>query len=131
MMQKQLRNCPFCNSAVPVTAKFCIKCGQKLPPALDNDLVKKCFNCDTVLRPGDRFCFKCGFPISTKQEQKFAVFLAPKAEPKTCNICFKKIEQNLTFCPSCLHAFHIPHLYSWVKKNGTCPLCKNELIIQE
>ncbi len=109
-------------------AKYCIKCGRKLP---EKQNLIKCVNCGTLVRDNEKFCYKCGFPINKDKEQHFAVFLAPDAEQKICQICFKPIKKDLTFCPNCLNPFHIPHLYSWVRKEGTCPVCKTRLIIQE
>ena len=119
--------CPYCNAKVLPGAKFCIHCGQKLPEVK----TKKCPNCGNIVRENEKYCYKCGFPLSSGEERHFAVFIAPEIEKKICQICYKPIERDLVFCPNCLNPFHVGHLYSWVKKEGSCPICKTKLIVQE
>lgn len=49
--------CPRCETANPLTARFCMNCGAALP--------RRCTNCSTELPPGARFCMHCGQPVIT------------------------------------------------------------------
>ena len=44
--------CPECQHDNPDNAKFCRKCGTKLPSC--------CPNCGNPVEPGDSFCMECG-----------------------------------------------------------------------
>lgn len=49
---------------------------------------------------------------------------------ESCNICFSSYccgEYKRTI-PSCKHVFHKKCVDKWLKTNGTCPLCRDNLI---
>lgn len=50
--------CAKCGAEVPMGAKFCPGCGEKIAVA------QHCTNCGTVLPPGARFCADCGTKLS-------------------------------------------------------------------
>lgn len=49
------RVCPNCQTPVLAGARFCMGCGQPLPPV--------CPNCGTEIPAGARFCMNCGQPL--------------------------------------------------------------------
>ena len=52
--KKVTNACPKCGQEVPVGAKFCPNCGEKM------DSKKFCPNCGKPLAPGAKFCGECG-----------------------------------------------------------------------
>lgn len=59
-----MKTCPHCKNQLKDTAKFCGKCGNKVPDAAEtpsaNDAGVTCPKCGNVLKAGAKFCGKCG-----------------------------------------------------------------------
>ena len=78
----QTIKCPACDAELPIKAKFCLLCGQKIETLAENEmicptcgmktpkgkfcmecgasLIKKCAKCGAELQIGAKFCFECG-----------------------------------------------------------------------
>jgi ABC-type multidrug transport system ATPase subunit/pSer/pThr/pTyr-binding forkhead associated (FHA) protein len=69
--------CPYCSAPNTPQAKFCAKCGQRLPtrpaPAAPQAPGGACPRCHVPLAPNTRFCANCGYNL--------AVAAAPPAPP--------------------------------------------------
>ncbi len=49
-------------------------------------------------------------------------------EKKKCTICLDNFEnKDRIINLSCLHMFHSACIRKWLKKNNTCPICKNQV----
>lgn len=46
-----------------------------------------------------------------------------------CSICLSEYEAGdiLRQLPPCEHVFHLPCIDSWLRRNKTCPVCRNSL----
>ncbi|XP_030540192.2 RING-H2 finger protein ATL22-like [Rhodamnia argentea] len=51
----------------------------------------------------------------------------PRPSDDICTICLSKYEQNETIrtIPDCEHYFHAYCIDRWLRKNASCPLCRN------
>ncbi|XP_022761236.1 putative RING-H2 finger protein ATL69 [Durio zibethinus] len=51
----------------------------------------------------------------------------PKPSADVCPICLLEYQANeiLRTIPSCMHYFHADCIDEWLKRNATCPLCRN------
>ena len=86
-----------------------------------------------------RFCKRCDndnnndnnqslLPDTSKIKQKKFQF-TEEMNDKECSICleeFKKDEELIKI--ECQHYFHGTCINNWFKTNGTCPLCRLELV---
>lgn len=47
-----------------------------------------------------------------------------------CSICLNEFrdDENPRLLPSCIHAFHLPCIDTWLKSNVKCPLCRMNVI---
>lgn len=115
--------CINCDAEVPNRAKFCNQCGQREFSNGD-----KCKFCSSLLpdKSSIKFCPNCGKRISTKQT-KVRLIVAPEGTKHKCGICLLEINQDLTFCPSCIHSFHFSHIANWILEKNQCPICKTKL----
>jgi len=73
---------------------------------------KRCFICGTPYLGGN-FCPNCG------------------KEHQTCPICRKPIlyGENVLDCTFCGIVAHAPHLLEWLRIKGTCPNCREKLVL--
>lgn len=55
--------CPKCGMALPVGAKFCFSCGEKIEIVLSNEII--CPKCG-MKTPKGKFCMECGAPLENK-----------------------------------------------------------------
>ena len=48
----------------------------------------------------------------------------------TCSICLVELENNTTICSikKCNHTFHLTCVRSWLNRNLTCPICREDII---
>lgn len=62
-------------------------------------------------------------------------FVLRNAQQKNnyCAICKRPVlpEESLTTCPNCHNTFHEEHFAEWIKMKGQCPMCQEEIIIQQ
>ena len=86
-----------------------------------------------------RFCKICGnnadndnnqplLPDTTKIKKKMVQY-TEEMNDRECSICleeFKKDEELIKI--ECQHYFHGTCINNWFKTNGTCPLCRLELV---
>ncbi|KAL6181863.1 hypothetical protein ACLB2K_048511 [Fragaria x ananassa] len=51
----------------------------------------------------------------------------PEPDDKTCSICLCEYQpkETIRIIPDCNHYFHASCIYEWLRKNPTCPLCRN------
>ncbi|XVF10415.1 hypothetical protein REPUB_Repub07fG0180900 [Reevesia pubescens] len=51
----------------------------------------------------------------------------PKPTDNICPICLLEYQakDTLRTIPSCMHYFHVDCIDEWLKRNATCPLCRN------
>lgn len=51
----------------------------------------------------------------------------PNPADNVCPICLLdyQAKEKLRTIPSCMHYFHADCIDEWLKRNGTCPLCRN------
>ena len=48
----------------------------------------------------------------------------------SCNICKSEgyiPEDELVWCPNCINSFHQSHILEWLKIQGTCPICQENV----
>lgn len=57
--------CAKCGAQLPESAKFCLNCGEKVPPKA-SDAPVACPKCGAHLPPGAKFCLECGTPLLLK-----------------------------------------------------------------
>lgn len=74
--------CPNCQIKLPIGAKFCFGCGNKIEAAVDSDMIT-CPNCGKKVKKG-RFCLECG--------QKLV---------NVCPSCNCEIPEEAKFCFKC------------------------------
>lgn len=79
--QVQPTTCPKCGKSLPVSAKFCLECGEKVETLGDNEML--CPTCG-MKTPKGRFCMGCGGPLSSK-----------------CSGCGKEVPPGGKFCLEC------------------------------
>ena len=73
--------CAKCGAALPVNAKFCLECGEKVTvPSSD---VVECPNCNKIVAKG-KFCPECGYKFVT-----------------VCPKCGKDVPAGAKFCLDC------------------------------
>lgn len=74
-------------------------------------------------------CFACGFERENIQGK------CPNcaSEPVLCSVCKLPISYGADWveCPHCTHKAHKEHLQEWVKVKGTCPICKQKLLVDD
>jgi membrane protease subunit (stomatin/prohibitin family) len=73
-------NCPKCHAEVPLSARFCQKCGHQMV------VVNKCLHCGKDLPPEAKYCMVCGKEVG-------AVLTCPK--------CGAKLPEGTKFCYAC------------------------------
>lgn len=73
--------CPTCGKELPANAKFCLECGSKIEPILNNEII--CPNCGKKT-PSGKFCVECGHALVNK-----------------CPNCGAEISYNGKFCVEC------------------------------
>lgn len=73
---------------------------------------KRCFICGTPFLSGN-FCSNCG------------------KEHLACPICRKPVlyGENVLECTFCGIEAHAPHLLEWLRIKGTCPNCREKLVL--
>lgn len=51
----------------------------------------------------------------------------PDPNDKTCSICLGEYQpkESVRTIPECNHYFHVGCIDEWLRKNPTCPLCRN------
>jgi hypothetical protein len=51
-------------------------------------------------------------------------------DENTCSICLVELENNTTICSirKCNHSFHLKCVRSWLNRNLTCPICRENII---
>ena len=74
--------CAKCGATLPVNAKFCLECGEKVAPAIPADMVV-CPECGNAVAKG-KFCPECG--------HKFVI---------VCPKCGKDVVAGAKFCLEC------------------------------
>jgi membrane protease subunit (stomatin/prohibitin family) len=74
--------CAKCGASLPANAKFCFECGEKVVPALSNNMTV-CPNCGSTVVKG-KFCPECGHRFIT-----------------ACPKCGKEIVPGAKFCLEC------------------------------
>ena len=74
--------CNKCGAQLPVGAKFCLQCGEKVAPPASADTVA-CPNCGNTVAKG-KFCPECGHKIVV-----------------TCPACEADVAPGAKFCPEC------------------------------
>lgn len=74
-----------------------------------------CPNCNEIIKKTSQFCPECGVVIDR------------------CNICQLPIEKKseTSHCPHCNKIFHFTHLQESVKLQGSCPVCKENLQVDQ
>ncbi|MBD3190093.1 MAG: hypothetical protein GF308_05595 [Candidatus Heimdallarchaeota archaeon] len=74
-------------------------------------------------------CFACGIERENIHEK------CPNcaSEPVLCSVCKLPISYGADWveCPHCTHKAHKEHLQEWVKVKGTCPVCKQKLLVDD
>ncbi len=73
--------CPKCGADLPLNAKFCLSCGERIQH--DNNMVV-CPNCGKTV-PKGKFCFECGYKFSAN----------------TCPKCGAALPEGAKFCLEC------------------------------
>ncbi len=58
-----LENCPFCDSVLEESSKFCSNCGQSLNIKEEKHGFKICSNCGTSQSSEAQFCSECGLNL--------------------------------------------------------------------
>ena len=81
--------CTNCGSINAAGAKFCSKCGSRIP---EKQMSQKqaCSGCGMEIEEGVKFCPNCGTPIPEKLEEK-----------RLCVQCGYELSENAKFCPNC------------------------------
>lgn len=74
--------CAGCGAALPEGAKFCLECGEKVAPAVPDNMVV-CPQCGKTVAKG-KFCLECGYKFVT-----------------ACPQCGKEIVPGAKFCLEC------------------------------
>ena len=78
----QETKCAKCGSVLLPNAKFCLECGEKVPPpTAENEMI--CPKCGAKVAKG-KFCLECGAPLSPK-----------------CPNCGKDVLPGAKFCLEC------------------------------
>lgn len=79
--QAQPVTCSKCRKTLPVNAKFCLECGEKVETLGDNEML--CPKCGAKT-PKGKFCMDCGSPLAN-----------------TCPGCGKGVPSGGKFCLEC------------------------------
>ena len=74
--------CTKCGATLPENAKFCLECGEKVVPAIPDNMII-CPKCGNTVTKG-KFCSECGHKFIT-----------------TCPKCGKEIVSGAKFCLEC------------------------------
>ncbi|NHJ47658.1 MAG: hypothetical protein FK733_07715 [Asgard group archaeon] len=73
----------------------------------------------------EKSCFFCGSPLDKKTNS------CPKCSQEVlkCSVCKLPISHNdqTATCPKCESKAHLSHLYEWVKTQGKCPTCLQDI----
>ena len=71
----------------------------------------KCFFCGTSIGKSDTICSNC-----SKEVMK-------------CSVCKLSISygDQIASCPKCNSKAHLSHLHEWIKTQGKCPTCLQEI----
>lgn len=56
--EKATAKCTKCGAVLPVNAKFCLECGEKVSPVSEDTVV--CPKCSKNIPIGSKFCIECG-----------------------------------------------------------------------
>ena len=74
----------------------------------------------------ERNCLVCGTPST---EGNYCSFCGTAFH--TCPICRKHIWQGeqVIECPMCGTVAHTPHILEWLRVKGTCPNCREKLVL--
>ena len=75
--------CAKCGAVLPPNAKFCLECGEKVPPPPTTEDLVVCPKCGAKVAKG-KFCLECGAPLSPK-----------------CPNCGKDVPAGAKFCLEC------------------------------
>ena len=53
--------------------------------------------------------------------------------PVQCSICLDNLPRRnrKTIQLGCSHIYHAPCILDWFKRNASCPLCRNDLLVKE
>ena len=70
-------------------------------------------------------CYHCGHPITKTQK----ICSNCKTGILRCSVCKLPISKNQEIgkCPHCENKAHITHLFEWVKTQGKCPVCLQDI----
>ena len=70
-------------------------------------------------------CYHCGHPITKTQK----ICSNCKNGILKCSVCKLPISENQEIgkCPHCENKAHITHLFEWVKTQGKCPICLQDI----
>lgn len=74
--------CAGCSAALPANAKFCLECGEKVAPAVPENMIV-CPSCGKVVAKG-KFCLECGHRFVT-----------------ACPQCGQELTPGAKFCLEC------------------------------
>ena len=74
--------CAKCGAPLPQNAKFCLECGEKVAPVMQDNTVT-CPSCGKTVAKG-KFCPECGYKFIT-----------------ACPKCGKEIVPGAKFCLEC------------------------------
>ena len=79
--------CQECQTAIPVSAKFCPQCGNQAV------VFDQCANCGENLSPNAKFCSHCGNPAEEKPAARFCPKCGNENLPDSlfCNNCGEKL----------------------------------------
>lgn len=80
-IQGQPTACPKCGKSLPMNAKFCLECGEKLEVPGDSEIL--CPTCGVKTHKG-KFCMGCGGPLNS-----------------VCPGCGKEVPPGGKFCLEC------------------------------
>lgn len=78
----QQDKCAKCGATLPANAKFCLECGEKVAPAIPDNMIA-CPECGNVVAKG-KFCPECGHKFIT-----------------VCPKCGKEVVPGAKFCLEC------------------------------
>lgn len=80
--QAPAAKCAGCGAALPANAKFCLECGEKVAPAVPDNMIV-CPQCGQIVAKG-KFCLECGYKFVT-----------------ACPQCGQTLTPGAKFCLEC------------------------------
>jgi len=121
-------NCPHCASENKDAAKFCVKCGQDVAVASDNENAISCPDCKYACKAQAKYCPKCGCSLVAASAVA-ETMPAAAVGMMPCPLCGLELKIGAKFCGKCGGRIAIPETN--IKQAAPVEFTRPELVAIE